>query len=121
MSIIYTSAVKAARMAAVNTAIGTAGYIELGTASMASVLATIPLANPAGTVSGGVFTLTMPQSDTSADASGTAVEARIRNASDTDIITGLTVAISGADINIDNNVLAVTQTVTLSSGAITHA
>jgi hypothetical protein len=121
MAIVYTTAVKNTRLSAVVTAIGTTGVLEIGTAGMASVLATIPLANPAGTVSAGVLTFTMPQSDAAADATGTAAAARIRTATGgTDIITGLTVGTSGTDVVLDSTSITAGQTVTINSAAITH-
>lgn len=123
MAITYTTAVKNARLDAVVTAIGTTGVIEIGTAGMATVLATIPLGNPAGTSSGGVLTFSgFPRSDTAADATGTAAAARIRTATGgTDIVTGLTVGTSGSDINLDSTSITTGQTVTLNSATITHA
>ena len=123
MPVNYTTAVKTSRMNAVVTAIGTTGVLEIGTAGMASVLVTINLANPAGTVSNGVLTFSgFPRSDTSADNTGTAAEARIRTASGgTDIVTGLTVGLSGCDINLDSVSITAGQTVTLNSFTITHA
>lgn len=125
MSITYTAAVKNARMTAVrdeiDAAVG-AGYIEIGTTGMASVLATITLDAVCGTVSGGVLTFSnFPKSDTSADATDTAAEARIRDGDATDIITGLTVGTSGSDINLDSVSITAGQTVTLNSASITHA
>lgn len=124
MAVTYTTAVKTARMTAVRDAIdggSAAGYIEIGTTGMASVLATITLTDPCGSVSNGVLTFTMPHSDTSADASGTAAAARIRNSNATDIVTGLTVSTTGADINLDSVSITSGQTVTLTAGSITHA
>jgi hypothetical protein len=123
MAVTYTTAVKNARLDAVTTAIGTTGVLEIGTTGMASILATIDLANPAAPgASGGVLTFTMPQSDTSADNDGTAAEARIRTSSGgTNIVTGLTVSTSGADINLDSTSITSGQTVTISSATITHA
>lgn len=124
MAVTYTTAVKQARMTAVATAIdagSAAGYIEIGTTGMASVLATIPLTDPCGSASGAVLTLTMPHSDTSADNSGTAAAARIRNSNNTDIITGLTVGTTGSDINLDSVSITAGQTVTLTAATITHA
>lgn len=122
MGVTYTTAVKTARMNAVVTAAGTTAVLEIGTTGMASILATIALANPIGTVTNGVLTLTMPRSDTSADASGTAAAARIRTATGgTDIITGLTVGTSGQDINLDSTSITAGQTVTINSATITHA
>lgn len=123
MAVTYTTAVKNARMNAVTTAIGTTGVLEIGTTGMASVLATIPLANPAApAASGGVLTFTMPQTDTAADATGTAAAARIRTASGgTDIVTGLSVGLTGSDINLDSVSITAGQTVTMTSATITHA
>ncbi|CAB4130860.1 hypothetical protein UFOVP121_40 [uncultured Caudovirales phage] len=123
MSVTYTTAVKNTRLNAVTTAIGTTGVLEIGTTGMATVLATIPLANPAApAASGGVLSFTMPASDTAADATGTAAVARIRTASGgTDIVTGLTVGTTGTDIVLDSVSITAGQTVTITSAAITHA
>jgi hypothetical protein len=125
MAVTYPNAVKVARMAAVVTAAGSTAVLEIGTAGMATVLATIPLGNPiAGAASGaGVLTLSgFPRSDAAADATGTAAAARIRTATGgTDIITGLTVGTSGADIILDSVSITAGQTVTLNSAVITHA
>ena len=123
MAVVYTVAVKNTRLNAVTTAIGTTGVLEIGTAGMAAVLATINLANPAApAASGGVLTFTMPQSDAAADATGTAAAARIRTSSGgTDIVTGLTVGTSGTDIVLDNLSIAIGQQVTINSATITHA
>jgi hypothetical protein len=124
MAVTYTTAVKNARLNAVTTAIGTTGVLEIGTTGMATVLATIALANPAaGAASGGVLTFSsFPRSDTSADASGTAAAARIRTATGgTDIVTGLTVGTTGSDINLDSVAISAGQTVTINSMTITHA
>lgn len=125
MSVVYTTAVKAARMTAVRDQIDAgagAGVLQIGTTGMATVLAEITLADPSGTVSGAVLTLSgFPRSDTSANATGTAAAARIRDSAGTDIITGLTVGTSGQDINLDNTSINTGQTVTINSATITHA
>lgn len=123
MAIIYTTAVKNARLNAVTAAIGATGVLEIGTTGMGTILATIPLANPAApAASGGVLTFTMPQTDTSADNTGTAAAARIRTASGgTDVVTGLTVGLSGSDINLDSVSITAGQSVSITSATITHA
>lgn len=123
MAVTYTTAVKNARLSAVVSQIGSTGVLEIGTAGMATVLATIALDATAGTVSGGMLTFSgFPKSDASADATGTAAAARIRTASGgTDIVTGLTVGTSGQDINLNSTSIAVGQTVTINSATITHA
>jgi len=126
MSVTYTTAVKNARMDAVAAQIdgGTgAGYIEIGTAAMAAVLATIPLTDPcAAAAASGVLTLDCdPDLSATASGSGTAAAARVRNSSGVDIITGLTVGTSGADINLDSVSITAGQTVTITTATITHA
>jgi hypothetical protein len=123
MAVTYPTALKSTRMTAVLTAIdaGSAGgKLEIGTTAMGAVLATITLADPAGSVTNGVLTLTMPRSDTSADGTGTAAAARIRDSDNNDVVTGLTVGTSGTDIVLDSTSITTGQTVTISSAAITH-
>ncbi len=128
MAVTYTTAVKTSRMTATRDAIdggGAAGRIEIGTTSMASILATITLGYSGattGTISGAVLTLAgFPRSDTSADNTGTAAAARIRTSAATDVVTGLTVGTSGTDVVLDSTSITAGQTVTLSSATITHA
>lgn len=126
MAVTYPNNVKAARMTAVRDLMDAgsgAGKLEIGTAGMAAVLATIPLSDPAGTISAGVLTLSgFPKSDT-ADATGTAAAARIRDSDNNDVITGLTVGIagSGANVEIDNTNIATGQTITINSAVFNHA
>ena len=120
MDVTYTTALKNTRLDAVTTAIGAAGKLEIGTAGMAAVLATIPLANPAAPgAASGILTFTMPQSDTSADGTGTAAAARIRTGADADVITGLTVGTSGTDIILNSTSITTGQQVTINSATIT--
>lgn len=125
MSVVYPNAVKCARMDAVTAQAGTTAVLEIGTAGMASVLATIALDNPiaAGAAGAGVLTLSgFPKSDTAADNSGTAAAARIRTSGGgTDIITGLTVGVGSGDVQLDSLDVTAGQTVTITSAAITHA
>jgi hypothetical protein len=122
MAVTYTNAVKQARLTAVVTAIGSGGKLEIGTAGMAAVLATITFDSTAGTAVNDFLTFSgFPKSDTSAAGTGTAAAARIRTSGNTDIVTGLTVGTSSADIILDNTSINVGQTVTISSATITHA
>lgn len=126
MAVTYTTAVKNARLNAVRDQIdgGTgAGILQIGTSGMATVLAEITLNDPcAAGASGGVLTFSgFPKSDTSANATGTAAAARIRDSSGTDCITGLTVGTAGSDINLDSVSITSGQTVTINSATITHA
>jgi hypothetical protein len=119
MAVTYTATVKDSRLQAVIDAIGTTGELIIGTTSLGTVLATIVLANPAGTKTGGVLTFTMPQSDASADNTGTAAEAKITDGT-TDVITGLTVGTSGTDIILDSVSITAGQEVVINSATITH-
>lgn len=125
MAVTYSTAVKTARMTAVRDQIDAgsgAGVLQIGTTGMGTVLADITLNDPSGTISGAVLTLSgFPKSDTSANASGTAAAARIRDSSGTDVITGLTVGTTGSDINLDSVSITAGQTVTINSATITHA
>lgn len=126
MAVTYSTAVKTARMQAVANAIDAgvgAGTLEIGTTAMGTVLATFQLVEPCGTVSGAVLTLDFDPdiSDVSADATGTAAAAQIKDGSGVVVISGLTVGTSGADIILDSVSITAGQTVTLTAGTLTHA
>ena len=121
MAMTYSAALKTARMNAVVSQAGASAKLEIGTAGMGTVLATITRGATMGTVSGDTLTISgVPLSDTSADATGVAAEARIRTSGNADVITGLTVGTSGTHIVIDNTSINAGQTVTLVSGTIQH-
>jgi hypothetical protein len=67
-------------------------------------VSTIPLANPSGTVDGGVLTFTTPETDPSAALTGFITSAAFRNSIGQIGIYGFTVGIpvSGADVTITN-------------------
>jgi len=126
MAVTYSTACKTARMAAVVTQIdagASAGTLEIGTSGFGSTLAVITLADPSGTAASGVLTFDFDPdvSDSSANATGTAAEARIKDSDGTVVISGLTVGTSGTDIILDSTSITSGQTVTLTSGTITHA
>lgn len=125
MAVVYTNAVKIARMAALVSQAGTTAVLEVGTAGMATILASFTLNNPiAGAATGaGLLTFSGFPKNASATATGTAAAARIRTATGgTDIVTGLTVGTSAADVILDTvTVSAVGQQLTLNSFTITHA
>lgn len=121
MAVTYPTALKNDRLDLVTAAIGASGKLEIGTTGMASVLATINLANPAAPgASGGVLTFDMPQSDSSADNTGTAAEARIRTGADADVVTGLTVGTAATDIILNSTSITTGQQVSITSATITH-
>lgn len=126
MSVIYTTAVKSARMTAVVTQIGTSGKLKLFTSGDV-LLATFTLASTAGTVSNGVLTFSDQNGatagilNTTASSAGVAAKASVTTSADLDIITGLTVGTSGADLILDNTNLTASQNITINSATITHA
>ena len=126
MAVNYDSVTQTARMNATLARIDNSAApatLEIGTAAMAAVLVVITLNDPSFSVSGTPAKLTMlgvPKSGT-AGASGTAAAARIKDGSGTPIINGLTVGVSGADINLNSTAISNGQTVTVSTGTITHS
>jgi hypothetical protein len=95
--------------------------IEIGTSGMAAVLVTITLSDPSFTESGGVLTMASAPKSGSATGTGTAALARIKDGGNNDVVTGLTVGMSGSDINLNSVSIASGQTVTLSNFTLTHS
>jgi hypothetical protein len=125
MAVIYSTDAKNARLTGVVNTIDAGsgpGVLQIGTSAMGTVLAEITLADPSGTVSGGVLTFSgFPRSDSSANATGVAAAARIRDSNGNDVITGLTVGMtgSGADIILETTNIDTGEIVTLNSATIT--
>jgi hypothetical protein len=116
------------KVAAASTGAGSAGKLVIGTSALSGatgVLATFTLSMPAFAVSGTPALLTLditPAVTSTASATGTAAKAEFRTAADAVIVSGLTVAApSGGDINLNSTSITSGQTVTISSGTITHA
>jgi hypothetical protein len=125
MSVIYAATLRTARLNAVLTAIDAdvgAAKLEICSAAYAAVLATITLNDPAGSVSGDVLTfIVSPQpQDASADNTGVAAIARIKDNSGDIIVSGLTVGTSGADIIVTSTNITAGDTVKMTAGTITH-
>lgn len=120
MSVTYAAGVKTERMDATRLHFVN-GTLEIGTAGMATVLATFTLTAMAGSAAAGVWTLAFSSGTVTASAAGTAAAARIKTAGGSSDITGLTVGTSGADINLNNTSITSGQSVTLSAASITHA
>jgi hypothetical protein len=102
---------------------GSAGNLVIGDGTLSGatgVLATIPLQNPAGTISGRVLTLSGVPLSATASAGGTAAKAEIRNNAGTVILGGLTVGTSGTDIIVGTTTVTSGGTVTVTAGTITH-
>lgn len=125
MAIQYATPVKNSRLQAVVKQIDGGkgkGTLEIGTAGMKRVLAVFALDKPSGKVSNGMLSFSgFPKSDTNAATDGKAAEARIRDSDAMDLITGLTVGESDADIVLSNLNIKAGQTVTINSVSIKHA
>lgn len=135
MAVTYSTALKSNRMQLVadliagktvasSTGTATAGSLVVGTSSLSGatgVLATFTLGTTPGTVSSGVLTISGTPLTATASATGTAAKAEFRDNSGNVIVSGLTVGTSGADIIINATAISAGQTVTLSSGSITHS
>lgn len=135
MAVTYTSSLKTNRLNVVNDAInsktfasgtglGAVGSLVIGTSALSGatgVLVTIPLQNPAATVSGSTLTIAGVPLSAVATATGTAALAEIRNNAGTTIVSGLTVGTSGTDVVISTTSITSGQTVQLNSGVINHA
>jgi hypothetical protein len=122
MAVIYASGLQNTRMEAVKTAIDAgagAGKIKILTSGDV-LLATLTLSDPCGTVTTNVLTFSAITSDTSADATGTAAKATITTSADADVVTGLTVSTSGANINLNTTSIVSGATVAMTSGTLTH-
>lgn len=118
MPVTYSTGAKNARMTATRDACAD-GTLEL-TTSADAVLVSIGLSTAGGTVTSGVWTLTFDGPAT-ATAAGTAARARIKNNAGTVVVSGLTVGTSGAEVTINNDIIATGQQVTLNTFTLTHA
>jgi hypothetical protein len=97
-------------------------FIEICTAAFAAVLVTITLSKPSFTESGGVITMSGVPKSGVASGTGTAAVARMKDGGATNVvINNLTVGTSGSDINLNSVSITSGQTVTLTSGTITHS
>lgn len=125
MSVNYSSIAINFRMQGVVSAIDDSGNGVLRLLAGGTILSSITLQNPCGTVSGTVLTFTGNLIDASASNTGLATAARIDDASGITMISGLTVGIpgSGADIlltnGLNNTLVTAGQTVAVVSAQIT--
>ncbi len=93
MPLIYSPAIQAARLRVVAEALA-GGALELGTAGMGRVLATLPLAVPAGRMAGGELILHLPPEGVQCAAEGEAAAARFRDRTGGVVGYGLTVGLA---------------------------
>ncbi len=124
MTISYAAALKDTHMDATLAAFdsnASAATLEICTAAYAAVLVSITLAKPSFTRSSGVLTAAGVPKSGVAGGTGTAAVARIKDGGGGIQATGLTVGTSGSDINLNSTSITTGQTVTITSGTITHA
>lgn len=125
MSVIYTSATKNARMNAVVAAIGTSGKLKLFTAADV-LIATFTLAAVAGVVSGVVLTFSDGNGaaagilNTTCVAAGTVTKASVTTSADVDVLTGLTVGLSAADLILSQVLYSIADPITINNASISH-
>lgn len=125
MSVNYSAALKSDRMKAVIARLDAQSgpaYIEICTAGYAVVLATIPLVKPSFAEAGGVITMAgAPRSETSADNTGTAAVARIKDSAGAVWIQGLTCGVGSGDLQLNSLSISAGQTITITGATITAA
>jgi hypothetical protein len=125
MTVSYIASLKTTRMVAVINAIdanASPGVIEIGSAAMAAVLCTIPLAKPSFSESNGVITMLGTPRSANGSATGTAAAARIKDGGGNMVATNLTVGTTqGFDIVLSSTAITSGQPVTLNSVTITHS
>ena len=118
MALAYNVAVKTARMTATRDHFAS-GSLEIRDGS--TVLASFTLTSTGGSVSGDTWSLAFDASTVQATGTGTADNAVVKTSGNADHLTGITVATSGAMLNIDNTSINSGQNVTITSAQIQHA
>lgn len=126
MAIVYSTAIKDARMGIVRAAIDGAGgsptpggRLQIWNSGLSTLLAEITLALPCGIVATGVLTFTTPQV-TNSIANGTAATARLVDGDGTVIASGLTVGTVGTNVLLNSAFITSGETLTITSATLTH-
>lgn len=123
MTVTYANALKDTRMQAVVNALdaqSSYATLEICTAAYAAVLCVITLQKPSFSEGGQAITMAGVPKNGTATATGTAAAARLKDSAGTVQINNLTVGTSGADINLSSTSITNGQTVSITSGQITH-
>jgi len=124
MSVSYIGSLKSTRMQNVIAALdanASPAIIEIATAGMVLNLVSVTLSKPSFTESGGSITMSGAPKSGTANGSGIAAAARIKDGGGNIIVAGLTVGTAGSDINLNNVNITAGQVVTISNFAITHS
>lgn len=130
MAIQFSTAVRNARLDAIETAVGTSAVLRIrtgavpanvGTADSGTVLATLNLPSDwMAAASGGTKALAGTWQDASADGTGTAAHFRIYASDGTTAHIQGTVNTSGADLNVDSVSFTAGQQFTVTSFTLTE-
>jgi hypothetical protein len=123
MAVNYSTAVKNTRMTAVRDAIdGGAGpgTLEICTTGYTTVLATVTLDDPCGSVSSGVLTFSALPISTTASNNGAAALARFKDSTGAVVCDGLTVGTSGTNVIVSTTTFTSGQSVDLTAATLTH-
>lgn len=123
MAVNYSTAVKNSRLTVVRDAIDAGpsfGTLEICTTGYTTVLTTVTLAKPSGTVSSGVLTFSGTPIAATAGANGTAALARLKDSTGTVVCDGLTVGTSGTDVIVSTTTFTSGLSVSVTAGTITH-
>lgn len=123
MAINYADGVKAARLAAVLTALnaGSAGgKLRIYSAAYAAVLVEFTLLETDQNIAANVLALVGSAITAAAGANGTAAIARLTDSDNNMVGEGLTVGTSGTDVVVDSTNVTAGQNVTLNAANITH-
>lgn len=128
MTIQYSTTHRSDCMTDLVTLLGTTGYLLIytgsapancGTAASGTLLASLPLSNPVGTVTSGVLTLSAVTSEAAA-ATGTAGYFRLcTDSTGATCIAQGTVGTSGADLNFPSVSFSSGETISVSSFTVT--
>ena len=103
------------------TAVGNAGKIKIYTSGQTTLLGTFTLPTPSGTVSTDTLTFDCDIDLTAiAVSDGTPAVATVTTSGDVEVITGLTVATSGADITVSQASVVNGGTLTMTAASIQH-
>lgn len=126
MAVKYSNSIKDARMTAALAGIdgnASAAYIEICTAAYAGVIVTITLAKPSFTEASQALTMAgVPKSGVASLAgTNTAAIARIKDGAGVVQVQDLSVGVGSGDIQLNSTSITQGQTVTITSGTITHA
>jgi len=128
MALSFNTTLRNNMLSQITTAIGSAGKLRIydgakpaSGGAATNLLAEIALANPAaGSPSGGILTFTVPQSDNSADATGTATWARIVDGTNAWIVDmTVTSTGGGGDLQLVTSSIVATQKVEITAFTIT--